>query len=92
MKRKNIAVLMTALDSDGQAEILKGIELYGKENGCNIAVFLWFTGVFEKERHNLGEINIAMLPNLSLFDGVILLADALHLKENKERIEKAFIK
>lgn len=87
MKRKNIAVLMTALDSDGQAEILRGIELYGKENGCNIAVFLWFTGVFEKERHNLGEINIAMLPDLGLFDGVILLADALHLKENKERIE-----
>lgn len=87
MKRKNIAVFMTALDSDGQAEILKGIEVYGKENKCNIAVFLWFTGAYEQERHNIGEINIIKLPDLNLFDGVILLADAFHLKENKESIE-----
>ena len=88
MKRKNIAVLMTALDSDGQAEILKGIEAYGRDNGCNIAVFLWFTGAYEKERHNLGEVNMAMLPDLNLFDGVILLADVLHVKNNRVRIEK----
>ncbi len=88
MKRKNIAVLMTALDSDGQAEILKGIEAYGRDNGCNVAVFLWFTGVYEKERHNLGEINMAMLPDLNLFDGVILLADVLHMENNRERVEK----
>lgn len=87
MKRKNIAVLMTALDSDGQAEILKGIEAYGRSNGCNVAVFLWFTGVFEKERHNLGELNMAMLPDLNLFDGVILFADALHMEKNRECIE-----
>ncbi|MBQ9766713.1 MAG: GGDEF domain-containing protein [Lachnospiraceae bacterium] len=83
MNLKNIAVLMTALDSDAQAEILKGIEAYGKENGCNIAVFLWFTGVYEKEKHNLGEVNIAMLPDLNLFDGVILLADIFHMAKNR---------
>jgi len=87
MKRKKIAVIMTALDSDGQAEILKGIEACGKANGCNVAVFVWFTGVFEKERHNLGEVNMAMLPDLNLFDGVILLADIFHMEENKKRIE-----
>jgi len=87
MKRKNIAVLMTALDSDGQAEVLKGIEACGKENGCNIAVFLWFTGAYEQERHNIGEVNITHLPDLNLFDGVILLADVFHIKENKEYIE-----
>ncbi len=92
MKRKNIAVLMTALDSDGQAEILKGIETFGKENGCNIAVFLWFTGAYEQERHNIGEINITKLPDLNLFDGVILLGDAFHLKENKEYIENVLEK
>lgn len=88
MKRKNIAVLMTALDSDGQVEILRGMEACGRKNGCNIAVFLWFTGVYEKERHNLGEINIAMLPDLNLFDGIILLADIFHMESNRERIEK----
>lgn len=88
MKRKNIAVLMTALDSDGQAEILKGIEAFGKANGYNVAVFLWFTGVYEKERHNHGEINIAMLPNLNLFDGIILFANIFHIEVNCERIDK----
>lgn len=87
MKRKNIAVIMTAIDSDGQEEILKGIESCGKANGCNVAVFTWFTGIYEKERHNLGEINMAMLPDLNLFDGVILLADIFHLEENKKRLE-----
>lgn len=88
MKRRNIAVLMTALDTDGQAEILRGIELCAKSNGCNVAVFVWFTGVYEKERHNLGEVNIAMLPDLNLFDGIILFADVFHMKQNQKRIEK----
>ncbi|MBQ8798369.1 MAG: GGDEF domain-containing protein [Lachnospiraceae bacterium] len=87
MKRKNIAVIMTAIDSDGQVEILKGIETCGKANGCNVAAFVWFTGVFEKERHNLGEVNMVVLPDLNLFDGVILLADIFHMEENKKRIE-----
>ncbi len=88
MKRKNIAVIMTALDTDNQAEVLKGIELCGKSNGCNVAVFVWFTGIYEKGSHNRGEMNIAMLPDLNLFDGIILFADAFHIKENKERIEQ----
>lgn len=87
MQHKNIAVLMTALDSDGQAQMLKGIEEYGKLHGCNIAVFLWFTGAFEKDKHNMGEINIVNLPDLSLFDGIILFSDALHMANNRRKIE-----
>ena len=44
MKRKNIAVIMTALDTDNQAEILKGIELCGKSNGFGVHalnIFSW---------------------------------------------------
>lgn len=86
MKQRNIAVLMTALDSDAQANSLKGIEEYAKENHCNVAVFLWFTGSFEKDKHNSGEINIINLPDLSLFDGIILFSNALHIEKNKNRI------
>ncbi len=87
MQHKNIAILMTALDSDGQAESLKGIEEYAKSHNWNVAVFLWFTGAFEKDKHNLGEINIVNLPDLNLFDGVILFSNVLHMQNNKERIE-----
>ncbi len=88
MRHKNIAVLMTALDSEAQTSMLKGIEMYGKNHDFNIAVFLWFTGAFEKEKHNLGEINIVNLPDLNLFDGVILFANTLHVEENRKKIEK----
>lgn len=82
-KLKNIAVLATAIDSDAQARMLKGIEHFGQEHGCNIAVFTWFTGTHEKEKNNLGELNIARLPDLNLFDGVILVANIFHLEVNK---------
>lgn len=88
MQHKNIAVLMTGVDSDGQAESLKGIEDYAKSHNCNVAVFLWFTGTYEKDKHNSGEINIVNLPDLNLFDGVILFSNALHMKNNREHIEK----
>lgn len=88
MKHRNIAILMTALDNDAQAETLKGIEAYAKENNCNLAVFVWFTGAFEKDKHNSGEVNIANLPDLNLFDGIILFSNTLHMENNKRIIEE----
>lgn len=88
MRFKNIAVFMTAVDSDAQASVLRGIEAYGKERGYNVSVFHWFTGAFEKEKHNMGEVNIIYLPDLNLFDGVIVIGNALHIDSNRKRIEK----
>lgn len=87
MRCKNIAVLMTAVDSDAQAAILRGVEEYGKAHGCNIAAFVWSTGAFEKEKHNLGEVNIVNLPDFKLFDGVIVVGNALHIEYNRRLIE-----
>lgn len=88
MQHKNIAVLMTAVDADDQSDILRGIEESAKFNGCNVAVFVWFTGAFEKEKHNLGEINIINLPDFNRFDGVLVVANAMHLEGNRKRIEE----
>lgn len=88
MQHKNIAVLMTALDSDPQAETLKGIETFGKIHNFNIAVFLWYTGAYEKDKHNQGEVNIVNLPDLNLFDGVIVFSNTLHIEANRIHIEK----
>lgn len=84
---KNIAVLMTGLDSDAQAETLKGIEEYGKARGYNIATFVWFTGAMEKDKHNMGEINLVKLPDFNLFDGVIVFSNAMHRDDNKRFVE-----
>ncbi len=83
---RNIAILMTALDNDAQANTLRGIEEYAKENNCNLAVFVWFTGAFEKDKHNSGEVNIVNLPDLKLFDGIVLFSNALHMENNKKKI------
>ncbi len=88
MKQKNIAVLMTALDSDAQTETLRGIEEYGKSHNYNIAVFLWYAGMLEKDKQNMGEFNIVNLPDLNLFDGVILFANAFHMENNRIRLEQ----
>ncbi|MBE5933807.1 MAG: GGDEF domain-containing protein [Lachnospiraceae bacterium] len=84
---KNIAVLMTGLDSDAQAETLKGIEEYGKNKGFNMVNFVWFTGANEKDKHNTGEINITKLPDFNLFDGIIVFANAMHGHGNRKFIE-----
>lgn len=88
MEHKNIAVLMTAIDADDQSDILRGIEETAKFHGCNVAAFVWFTGAFEKEKHNLGEINIVNLPDLNRFDGVLVVANAVHMEGNRKKIEK----
>lgn len=90
MKPKNIAVLLTALDYDAQVETLRGIEEYGKSHGFNIAVFVWFTGPAERDKQNLGEVNIAFLPDFNLFDGVIVFANAMHHEQNRKRLEALF--
>lgn len=87
MRCKNIAVFMTAVDSDAQADILRGVESCAKENGCNIAAFIWSTGAFERDKHNQGEVNIVNLPDLNLFDGVIVVGNALHINYNRRLIE-----
>ena len=87
MQHKNIAVIITSIDTNDQSDILRGIESCGKFYGCNIAVFLLVTGSFEREKHNLGEINIVNLPDLNLFDGVIVVANAVHMEANKKKIE-----
>lgn len=48
MKQKNIAVLMTALDSDAQAVILKGIEIYGKRHVVILQYFFGLRGVTKR--------------------------------------------
>lgn len=88
MRCKNIAVLATAVDSDAQVDILRGIAEFGKAHDCNIAAFVWSTGAFEKEKHNLGEVNIVNLPDFQLFDGIIVVGNALHIDYNRRLIEE----
>ena len=88
MRCKNIAVLTTAVDSDAQVDILRGIVEFGKAHDCNIATFVWSTGAFEKEKHNLGEVNIVNLPDFQLFDGIIVVGNTLHIDYNRRLIEE----
>ncbi len=84
--KRNFAVLTTAIDAEAQVRLFKGIGRLAKKENCNIAVFNYFTGTYEKEKHNLGEVNILNLPDLNLFDGIIIIANIFHLKVNQQII------
>lgn len=85
-KLKNIAVLITAIDANSQVNMLQGIERFRKEHNCNVAIFSWFTSSYEKEKHNLGEINILNLPDFNLFDGIIVVSNTVHIQANRDFI------
>ncbi len=82
-KLRNIAVLVTAIDANAQIYMLQGIDKFRKMYNCNVAIFTWFTSSYEKEKHNLGEINILNLPDFNLFDGIIVVANTVHIQKNR---------
>lgn len=92
MKYRNIAVLTTALDSDVQAEALRGIADYGKEKGYNTSVFFWYAGSLEKEKQTMGEANILTLPDFNLFDGMIVFGNVFHTDVGQRAVNEVLEK
>lgn len=87
-KLKNIALLIGAIDSDPQADILEGIREFGISRGCNISVFVFFSSAVDKIKHNTGEFNIFNLPNFDLYDGIIVELNTLYSDDIKEKVIK----
>ena len=85
---KNIAVLITSLDADTQAQLLMGVYGYAKEHNCNVATFVWYAGILERDKYNIGEYNIANLPDLNLYDGVIVTANTMHMSFIVKQLSK----
>ncbi len=86
MKRRNIAVIIAAVDTDSQGQILGTIFNAARKDNVTVSAFSCFAGVGKSEKNNRGEFDIYSLVNYDLFDGVILVLNAIHSSEVRARI------
>lgn len=81
MKRGNIAVFITGLDSEVWKSILGGIEERAREEDYNVSIFSCAGSYDIRRKFDIGEFNIFCLANLKNFDGIITVANTIICKE-----------
>ncbi|MBO4878065.1 MAG: GGDEF domain-containing protein [Ruminococcus sp.] len=77
MDKRRIAVIVAGIDQKYQSEILDGMKASAAECGLDLSVFVSFIGTMENAGHDTGEFNIFSLPDLSTFDGAVLLTNTI---------------
>lgn len=91
--KKKIAVFTNGWNDDYLDFALEGIRRRAAEDNIDVFIFLDYTAYDKNEEELTGELNILNLPDLSSFDGVLLLGNTLNnAGENKilrERILEA---
>lgn len=79
--KKKIAVFGNGWSNEYLMMVIDGIRKCAKEYNVDIFFFVdYSSGEWQEESIKAGETNIFTLPDLSKFDGVILLANTFHLK------------
>ncbi|MCI8307638.1 MAG: GGDEF domain-containing protein [Lachnospiraceae bacterium] len=76
--KKRIAVFANGWSNDYLQEVTEGILKSAKEHNSDTFVFVNHSAYAESERQNRGESNIFRLPDMTEFDGVILLANSFN--------------
>lgn len=66
--------------------VMKGIRKCAEENNTDIFLFVNYSTNGEREEVNIGDANILHLLDYADFDGIILLANTFHLKEEYDYI------
>lgn len=78
MKRK-IAVFTNGWNDEYLDFVLEEIKETASEHNVDVFAFLDYTSYDKTEENQLGELNILNLPDLNLFDGVLLLGNTLYV-------------
>ena len=71
----NVAVFVCGMDEEYPYQIIRGINDYAKEHAINVSYFASFGGAVENNTFDAGEYSIYKLPNLTTFDGAILMTN-----------------
>lgn len=77
MSGYRIAVIVAGIDQSYQSAVLSGLQAGAKEIGADLSVFVSFSGTMGNPHHDTGEFNIFRLPELSGYDGVILMTNTI---------------
>lgn len=81
--KKTIGVFIQQVNEEYQNLLCKGISNKAKELDYNVAIFTNFGG-YRQEAYDIGERNIANLPNYEELDGIIIAPDTLNLQGLEE--------
>ena len=82
MKGK-IAVFANGWGTEYLREVVTGVSEVAEPLGYDVFCFINFSVMQDINKNNQGELNIYKLPDLSDFDGVILLANSFNTKEEE---------
>ncbi len=86
MDKHRIAVIIAGIDQSYQSTVLKGMEQSAEKCGLELYAFVSLGGALETPRHDTGEMNIFNLPDLSSYDGAVLLTNTINDAETVESI------
>ena len=75
MKIRNIAVIVSGIDEEYPYRIIQGINDFARSHDFNVSYFTAFGGIADNKEFDIGEYSIFKLPNLSKFDGILLLSN-----------------
>ncbi len=90
--KKKVAVFANGWSNEYLKLVLEGIRKRAKESNVDIYVFMNYSSGAEDTMDNVGEKNIFTLPNISGFDGVILLANTINLCAEREYLNLEVLK
>lgn len=75
---KQLAVILGAINLENQKKLLVGMENAARELNCNLFVFTNYVGTRETEESIMASSQILRLPDLSKFDGLVLVPNTVH--------------
>ncbi|MBQ7132558.1 MAG: GGDEF domain-containing protein [Oscillospiraceae bacterium] len=84
--KRKIAVLVSGVNEEYQHSIVSGIIDYAKLIKYDVYVFTSFAEGIHARSHDLGETSVFGIPDLKLFDGVILLSNTIQAHDSTKKI------
>ena len=90
--KKKIGIFGNGWSEEYLKLVLSGIQTRAANSNVDLYTFINYSSGSEEHPDNLGEKSIFMLPNLSIFDGVILLTNTMNLASERQYFNQEIIK
>lgn len=90
--KKKIAVFGNGWSDEYLKQVLGGIHTHAAEKNIDLYTFINYSFGVEDARDNKGEKVIFTLPELTMFDGIILLANTMNLASERNYFNQEILK
>ena len=90
--KKKVAVFGNGWSEEFLKLVLSGIHAHAAANNVDLYTFINYSSGSEDARDNKGEKVIFSLPELTMFDGIILLGNTMNLSSEREYFQKEITK